>query len=68
MAFPTLQNYETRRRRTPDARLLVAFLTCAIDHSRLDLADVFRRELLAVVSPPADFVVEIVVKRKGKQI
>jgi transcriptional regulator with XRE-family HTH domain len=67
MSFSALQKYESRRPPAPDSRLLVAFLAAAINHSRPDLAAIFQRELMAVLSPPPGFAVEIIVKRtKGK--
>jgi hypothetical protein len=67
MSFFALQKYEARRPLLPNSRLLLAFLADALDHSRLDLAAVFHRELMAVLRPPPGFSVEIVVKRKHRK-
>jgi hypothetical protein len=67
ISFSAFQKYETGRSYVPDSRLLVAFLARAIDQSRSDLAAVFKRELIAVLSPPRGFRVEVTVKAiKGK--
>jgi hypothetical protein len=69
MSFFGLQKYEHGGPQTPDPRLLTAFLTAAISHSRPDLATVFERELLSIMKPPRGFSIEIKVKQeKGKQL
>jgi hypothetical protein len=68
MSFFALQKYEQGGPQTPDPRLLVAFWSSAIHHSRPDLSAVFDRELIAAMDPPAGFSVEVTVKRtRGKR-
>jgi hypothetical protein len=68
MSLPAFQRYESAPPKTADPRLLVAFLTAAVAHSRRDLARIFERELLSIMDPPRGFTVEIRVKQaKGKR-
>jgi hypothetical protein len=64
--YRCVQNYETRCPQMRDPKVLLAFLGCALNRRRPDLATVFEHELIATLDPPEGLSIRIS-RTRGKR-